>query len=122
MTSGTRFNGGALRELFTRLSRVKSASLRGEFRWISEATGKEIACFLGATVTALRGRGFATTTARPRKAVTVAPESNALEKLQQINFSDSRSVRQPDDLGQWSVAKSSATMVQCHEQLTLLAI
>ena len=36
-------------------------------------------CIQGATVTALRGRGFAATRARPRKVVTAAPQSTSHE-------------------------------------------
>jgi len=42
---------------------------------ISEAIRKEKACFQGATVTALRGRASIVAKTRPRKAVTVAPNS-----------------------------------------------
>ena len=40
---------------------------------ISEAIRKEKACFQGATVTALRGRGFALTNGTATQIVTVAP-------------------------------------------------
>ncbi len=65
----------------------------------SEAIRKETACFLDATVTALRGRVFPPTEARPRKAVTVAPKTNTPSMLQQIDFQDSRSVFPIDRCG-----------------------
>ncbi len=51
-----------------------------------------MACFQGATVTALRGRAVVVAKTRPRKTVTVAPKTNISGKLHQIDFSDSLSV------------------------------
>lgn len=56
--------------------REKEQSPKADTEWLSEnwnGRDKSADIVLGATVTALRGRVFAATEARPRKAVTVAP-------------------------------------------------